>query len=238
MGKNLIQQARGKGGPRYRAPSFNYAGKISMIRARADTVAGKVTDLIKCPGHSAPLAEVRYENGETVLLPAPERIKVGDDVNAGPAVGIETGNTLELRNIPEGTLIFNIESSPGDGGKFVRCSGTCARILSKIGNEILIELPSKKQKTFRGECRACIGTLAGSGRLEKPLIKAGAKHFAKKAKNKLYPIVCGVSMNAVDHPYGSGRGSHKGKPTTARRFAPAGANVGMLHPRRSGRKKR
>jgi len=238
MGKNLIQQARGKGGLRYRAPSFNYHGKISLIKSRANPITGKITDLIKCPGHSVPLAEVKYANGEVVLSPAPEGIKVGDEVKAGPAVEISTGNTVELGNIPEGTLIYNIESNPGDGGKFVRSSGTFARILAKTDKDVLIELPSKKQKNFRAECRACIGILAGSGRLEKPFMKAGAKHFAKKAKNKLYPIVSGVSMNAVDHPFGSGRGSHKGKPTTARRYAPAGANVGMLHPRRSGRKKR
>jgi len=238
MGKRLIQQARGKGGPRYRAPSFRYKGKLGLLKESKELVKGKVMDIVKCPGHSTPLIKVKYENNETVLMPAPEGIRVNEAVEAGPNAQPKVGNVLPLSQIPEGTFIYNIESNPGDGGRFCRASGTFARVLTKMRDKVLVQLPSKKEKLFRAECRACIGILAGSGRKEKPFVKAGNKYKAMKARNKLYPIVSGVSMNAVDHPFGSGRGSHKGKPTIARRFAPPGAKVGMLRPKRAGRKKR
>ena len=98
-------------------------------------------------------------------------------------------------------------------------------------------MPSKQQKTFLPNCRATIGVLAGSGRVDKPFVKAGKKFHAMKAKNKLYPKTSGVAMNAVDHPFGSGRGRHIGKPKTPPRNAPAGRNVGLIRAKRTGRKR-
>ena len=97
-------------------------------------------------------------------------------------------------------------------------------------------MPSKKQKQFHPNCRATVGVIAGSGKGEKPILKAGKRHHMMKARNKLYPQTSGVAMNAVDHPFGSGRGRHKGKPTIAPRFAPPGRKVGMIRARRTGRK--
>ena len=103
---------------------------------------------------------------------------------------------------------------------------------------IVVELPSSKRRTFMPDCRAIIGTIAGGGRTEKPFLKAGTRHFKMKAKNKFYPIVSGISMNAVAHPFG-GKGSHtKGRPTQASRNAPPGRKVGSIAPRRTGRTKR
>jgi large subunit ribosomal protein L2 len=88
------------------------------------------------------------------------------------------------------------------------------------------------------ECRAIIGVIAGSGRPEKPFLKAGTKFFAMRAKNKLWPIVSGTSMNSVNHPFG-GKSSHaKGIPTQSSRNAPPGRKVGKIAPKRTGRKKR
>jgi len=200
-------------------------------------VKGKILDIVKCPGHSAPLVKVAYENGEKTLAIAPEGIRVGDVIGSGPESKIETGSILPLKNIPEGTSIYNIESSPGDGGKFVRASGNFARIVGKTGEGIVIKLPSNKQRTFHPECRASIGVIAGSGRTEKPFLKAGNRFHAKKAKNKLYPITSPTSMNAVCHPFG-GKGSHtKGRPLQAPRSAPPGRKVGSIAPRRTGYKR-
>lgn len=238
MGKRLIQQARGKGSPRYRAPSFRYKGPAVHKRASDSSANGKIIDIIKCQGHSAPLAKVRYENGEAVLMLAPEGVRVGDAISCGRGAEIKSGNTMALTDIPEGTLIYNIESSPGDGGKFCRASGTFARVLTKLADTVLVELPSKKQKKFQIGCRASVGIIAGGGRTEKPFLKAGRKYYAMKAKNKLWPIVCGQSMNAVDHPHGGSRSSKKNYPYTVSRNAPPGAKVGAIAARRTGRKKR
>ena len=234
MGKNLIQQARGKGGPTYRAPSFKYKAKVSYPKT---AVIGEVVDFIKCRGHSSPLVEVKYDNGEKTYLVAAEGIRVGDKISTGKDAVKKTGNSLYLKDIPVGTSIFNIELKPGDGGKFVRSGGCFAKLISKKGNEGIVMLPSKKQKTFHLNCKATIGVIAGSGRKEKPFLKAGRRYHYMKARNKLYPRVSGIAMNAVDHPHGTSRSSKKGHPTMARKNAPPGAKVGKIRPRRTGMKR-
>jgi large subunit ribosomal protein L2 len=234
MGKNLIQQARGKGGPRYRAPSFRYKAKVSYPQS---ATSGEIVDIIKCRGHSSPLVQVRYDSGEENFLVAAEGVKVGDSVALGENAPLQHGNTLFLKDIPIGTQVFNIELRPGDGGKFVRSGGCFARVIAKKENDVTIMLPSKKEKTFGSQCRATIGLTAGSGRKEKPYLKAGTRFFYMKARNKLWPRVKGQSMNAVDHPHGTSRSSKKGQPTIADRNAPPGAKVGKIRPRRTGMKR-
>jgi len=238
MGKNLIQQARGKGGPRYKAPSFRYEGRTKHARYSKENLQGKITDLIHCQGHSSPLAQIKYDNGETILMQAPEGIRIGEEVEVGQETELKKGNVMALKNIPEGTAIYNIESAPGDGGKFVRASGGFAKVVTKMEKGIVVQLPSSKTKQFLPECRAAIGIIAGSGRKEKPFLKAGKKHYAMKAKNKLYPKVSGVAMNSVDHPFGGSSSGNKGRPTQSSRNAPPGRKVGKIAPTRTGRKKR
>lgn len=231
MGKNLIQQRRGKGSATYKSPSHRFKGIVQH-----PTQGGKVKDLVDCPGHSAPLMSIIQPEGEKVLLPAPQGIKVGDLINVGEGE-IRAGNVLSLKDIPEGTAIYNIESQPGDGGKFVRASGTFAKIVTKMANSIIIKLPSRKERAFHPNCRAAIGVIAGGGIKEKPFLKAGTRYHKMAARNRLYPRVCGVSMNAVDHPFGGRSSHHKGRPTIAPRNAPPGRKVGKLRPRRTGKKK-
>jgi len=233
MGKRIIQQARGKGGPRYRANSFRHKGPAKVINKDVKAI---VIDLISCPGHYAPLAVLHYPSIQSYgLIIAPEGISVNEELTIGPQGEIKIGNTMPLNNIPEGTPIYNIESVPGDGGKFVRSSGVAAKIITKTDKAIIVQLPSKKKKTFHPNCRATIGTVAGSGRVEKPFFKAGRKFYAMKAKNKLWPKVSGGAMNAVDHPFGNKRSSRKAKAKPAPKNAPPGRKVGMLRPRHTGR---
>lgn len=239
MGKSLIQQKRGKGSPRYRAPSFAFGGDAKFTRFEGDkSIAADITDIVRSRGHTAPLMELKYSNGEVGLLQAPEGIKVGDKIEIGNNAEVKPGNILPLKQIPEGASIYNIESNPGDGGKFVRTSGAFAKIITKTNEGIVVQLPSSKRRTFLPDCKAAIGIVAGSGRTEKPFLKAGKKFYSKKAKNKLWPIVSGTSMNSVNHPFG-GRSSHaKGIPTQASRNAPPGRKVGKIAPKRTGRLKR
>ncbi len=238
MGKNLVQQARGKGSPTYRAPSFRYKGEAGFRGIENKSIKGMIIDLVKCPGHSAPLAEVKYEDGCSYYHLAPEGIKVGDSVECSPAAEVRAGNIMSLKNIPEGTFINNVENHPGDGGKFCRAAGTFAKILSKSGDYVNVQLPSKKEKELHTDCRACIGILAGGGAKEKPYLKAGKKCHAMRAKNKYYPHVSGLSQNAVDHPFGGSSSHSKGKPQTVPKNAPPGRKVGKLRASRTGRRKR
>jgi large subunit ribosomal protein L2 len=237
MGKRIIAQRRGKGSTTYRCHSFKFKGTAKHPRIDSEALIGKVIDLIHCPAHTAPLAKIKYDNGDTALIIAPENICVNQTVEASTS-NVEIGNIMPLKNIPEGTLIYNIESVPGDGGKFVRSSGTFARVVTQINNKTTVILPSKKQKIFNSKCRASIGVVAGGGRTEKPFLKAGNKFHKMKAKNKLYPKVSGGSMNAVDHPFGNKRSSRKSHARVAPKNAPPGRKVGMIRARRTGRKKR
>ena len=239
MGKSLIQQKRGKGSPRYRAPSFRYKGTSRFTEYEEDkSISADIKDILHSSGHSGPLMELQYSNGETGLLQAPEGIRVGDRIEIGKDVEIKTGNILPLKSIPEGTSIYNIESNPGDGGKFVRTSGAFARIITKSEEGIVVELPSSKRRIFLPDCKAIVGVIAGSGRTEKPFLKAGNKFYAMRAKNKLWPIVSGTSMNSVNHPFGGSSSHAKGIPTQSARNSPPGRKVGKIAPKRTGRHKR
>jgi large subunit ribosomal protein L2 len=233
MGKRIIQQRRGRGTTTYRSPGHRFKGKVQHYPFETQ---GKVIDIVHCAGHSAPLMEVSYMTGDKSLSVAPHGIKIGDGVTVG-GTQIEQGNVIALQQIPEGTLIHNIELKPGDGGKLVRTSGSFAKVVAKNENEVRVLLPSKKEKKFLPSCRASVGVIAGSGRLEKPFLKAGTKAKKMRVRNKMWPVVCGISMNAVDHPFGSKCSHVKGRPTLSPRSAPPGRKVGKIAPRRTGKKR-
>ncbi len=229
MGKNLRQQRRGKGSPRYSVPSHNYLGKISYANLPAGE--GKVIDIVHSPGRRTPAAVVDFGGRRSLLIPS-EGIFVGQTITNTA----ENGNITELKNIPEGTKIFNVELHPGDGGRLCRASGAFATIILKTDTACTILMPSREKKVLSTDCRATIGVVASSGRTEKPFMKAGTKHFSMKALGKLYPHTSGVSMNAVDHPFGGQ--TRPGKPKTVSRHMPPGKKVGSISPRRTGRKKK
>ncbi|MBN2881662.1 50S ribosomal protein L2 [Candidatus Woesearchaeota archaeon] len=237
MGKRIIAQRRGSGSTAYRAPSFRFKGDARHKSYSKEIQKGMVLDLISCQAHTAPLAVIEFEDGERTLMIAHEGVAVGEMVEVNDAEA-KVGNTVPLIRIPEGTSVFNIEGIPGDGGKFVRASGTFAKILSQQGTSVVIQLPSKKKKVFDGNCRATIGVVSGSGRPEKPLLKAGNSYYKMKARNHLWPKVSGSAMNAVDHPFGNKRTLRKSKAKPTSRHAPPGRKVGLIAARRTGRKKR
>lgn len=229
MGKNLRQQRRGKGSPRYRVPSHNYMGQISY--ANLPVGEGTVVDIVHAPGRRTPAAVVDFNGRKSLLIPA-EGVFVGQKVSNA----IDPGNIAQLKDIPEGTKIFNIELHPGDGGKLCRASGAFATMISKGANKCTVLMPSREKKTISIDCRATIGIVAGSGRKEKPFMKAGTRHYAMKALGKLYPHTSGVSMNAVDHPFGGQ--TRPGKPKTVSRHMPPGKKVGSISARRTGKRKK
>ncbi|MFW6378549.1 MAG: 50S ribosomal protein L2 [Nanoarchaeota archaeon] len=232
MGKRIIAQKRGRGSSRYHVHSFHYKGKAKTSR---DKEGAMVTDIISCKGHTAPLAEVTYDDGEKGLVIASEGICVGDVIDMSSEAKLDHGNVLKLSDIPEGVSICNIEAVPGDGGKFVRASGGVAKVVSKSKSGVVVQFPSRRQKSFHVDCRATVGTVAGAGRVEKPFLKAGNKFKAMKARNRYWPKVSANSMNAVDHPFGNSRSSFKANSRPAPRNAPPGRRVGAIRPRKTGR---
>ncbi len=226
MGKNLRSQRRGRGtSPTYRSPSHRHPGPVEHPHLRG---AGVVTDIFQAPGHTAPLARVRFD-GQEVLMIACDGLSVGQQVSHG-LPNVDRGNTLPLEDIPEGTLVYNIEAMPGDGGRFVRAAGTQAVVVSQ-GEKTVVRLPSGQFHTFHPQCRATIGAVAGAGRGDKPFTKAGKKWFSFRSFSKAYFNVRGVAMNAVNHPHGGGSHQHVGKPSTVGYDAPPGRKVGRMSPK-------
>jgi large subunit ribosomal protein L2 len=234
MGKIIRARRIGKGSPTYRAKSWRRVGEVKLPPLREGEAM--VFDIFHDPGRSAPVARVRYADGQERLVLAPEGIKVGDRIMASPLAPIKPGNTLPLADIPEGTLIHNVELKPGDGGKLARAGGTYAVLISHDVGKAVVQLPSGELKELDPRCRATIGVVAGGGRGEKPFLKAGKKYHLMLAKGKPYPRVKGVAMNVVDHPFGGGRGRHAGRPKTVRRGAPPGQKVGLIAARRTGKR--
>ncbi len=156
-------------------------------------------------------------------------LQIGQEVRVGEA-NVDRGNTLPLGEIPEGTLVYNVESLPGDGGRFVRAAGTRAAVVSR-GDRVVVQLPSGQFRTFHPECRATIGAVAGAGRGDKPFAKAGKKRHAFRSLSKAPLGVRGVAKNPVDHPHGGGSHQHVGRPSTVGFDAPPGRKVGRFSPR-------
>ena len=145
---------------------------------------------------------------------------------------IKNGNILKLKDIPQGTNVFNLEIFPGSGGKLIRCSGTNGII--GIKDEKSVEIIIKRRRIrLNPECRAIIGSVSGSGRALKPLVKAGKQHHKMLSRGKKWHRTSAIKTNAVDHPFGSGRGKRI-KSKIAQRNASPGQKVGHIRPSRTG----
>ncbi|KJE49467.1 MULTISPECIES: 50S ribosomal protein L2 [Acidiplasma] len=227
MGKHIIAQRRGHGSLTYRSPSFRH---VSEIKHLGDGNY-KIEDIIQAPGRNAPVLVLKNENNEKKYMLAFNGAYVGQEITVGNAESTSVGSTNFLSKIDDGALVFNIESRPGDGGKFCRTAGSYGLVISH-GESVSVKLPSGRIKEFNPGCRATVGVVAGSGARDIPILKAGThiKYLQSKAK-KPY-TVRGVAMNAVNHPHGGGNHQHVGGPSTVGRGAPPGAKVGRLSPKR------
>jgi len=236
MGRRIQGQRRGRGSPTFRAPSHRYKADLAHPTVEdADVVSGTVVDIEHDPARSAPVAAVEFDDDDRRLVLAPEGIGVGDRLQVGVSAAIEPGNTLPLAEIPEGVPVCNVEANPGDGGKFARASGVNATLVTHERNVTVVQLPSDEVKRLDPQCRATIGVVAGGGRTEKPMVKAGNKYHKMKSRGTKWPDVRGVAMNAVDHPFGGGGRQHPGRPKSVSRDASPGRKVGDIASRRTGR---
>jgi len=216
--------------------------KRADFAERHGYVKGVVREIVHDSGRGAPVARIQFKDPYKFkrvdsLLAAPEGMHSGQFIYAGKKAELAIGNILPAGQIPEGTVICNIEAKAGDCGKLARASGDYAIIVSQDADKGLtrIRLPSGSKKTISSACRAMIGLVAGGGRTDKPILKAGRAYHKYKAKRNEWPKVRGVAMNPVDHPHGGGNQQHMGKPGTVKRTTSAGAKSGQISARRTGR---
>ena len=198
--------------------------RLRIIDFKRDKIGvpGKVASIEYDPGRSARIALINYADGEKRYIVAPVGLKVGDMVQSGPESEVRVGNTLPLQHMPNGTVIHNIELTPGRGGQIVRSAGTSAQLMAKEGEYALLRLPSGEMRRVLAACQATVGQV---GNVENSLIKLGKAGRTRHRRRR--PQVRGSAMNPVDHPHGGGEGkapvgmpspkSPWGKPTLGKR---------------------
>uniref|UniRef100_A0A7S4MIY6 60S ribosomal protein L2 n=1 Tax=Vannella robusta TaxID=1487602 RepID=A0A7S4MIY6_9EUKA len=244
MGRVIRSQRKGNGtvfkavtrtrkGPAKHRP-LDYSEKHGYVK-------GVVKEIVHDPGRGAPLARVIFRHPykyklQKELFVAAEGMYSGQFVYCGNKAKLSIGNVLPLGEMPEGTIVCNVEGKAGDRGAFARASGNYATVISHSEDQkTRIKLPSGIKKSVPSTCRAMVGIVAGGGRLDKPLLKAGNAYHKYKVKRNCWPKVRGVAMNPVEHPHGGGNHQHIGHASTVRRSAPPGQKVGLIAARRTGR---
>jgi large subunit ribosomal protein L8e len=205
-------------------------------------IRGVVKEIIHDPGRGAPLARVQFADAysygkKNELFVATEGMYTGQFIYCGKKATLTVGNVLPLSQVPEGTICCNIETREGDRGKFARASGDYAVVIihDEAKGTTRLRLPSGGKKTVPSSSRCQIGVVAGGGRTDKPLLKAGNAFHKYKVKRNSWPRVRGVAMNPVEHPFGGGNHQHIGMASTVSKMAPAGRKVGLIGARRTGR---
>ena len=173
---------------------------IDFKRNKFDIV-GTVATIEYDPNRSANIALINYIDGEKRYIIAPRGLKVGTKIVSGQNVDIRVGNALPLMNIPEGTVVHNIELQPGKGGELARSAGCSAQILGKEGKYVLVRLSSGEVRKILGTCFATIGEV---GNEDYSLVKIGKA--GRKRHMGVRPTVRGSVMNPNDHPHGGGEG--------------------------------
>jgi len=234
-GKSLIFAAKTqtrKGAVKMRA--LDYVERHGYIK-------GLVRRIIHDPGRGAPLAEIVFHDPyryklQKELVPAVEGAHTGQFVYAGTKAQLTIGNVLPLAKMPEGTVMSMCEEKSSDRGRMARASGTSCMVVGHSDDvkKTRVRLPSGSRKTIPSTCRAIIGIVAGGGRMDKPMLKAGNNFHKYKVKRNSWPKVRGSAMNPVEHPHGGGNHQHVGHPTTVARAASSGKKVGLIAARRTG----
>jgi len=243
MGRVIRGQRKGAGGI-FKSHTHHRIGaahhRTLDFSERNGYVRGLVKSILHDPGRGAPLARVVFRNPYKYRLDketfiAVEGLYTGQFVYCGKKASLTVGNTLPVGGMPEGTIVCNVEEKVGDRGALARASGRFATVIGHTEKGTSIKLPSGKKKIISPSSRATVGVVAGGGRIEKPILKAGRAYYKYKAKRNCWPKVRGVAMNPVDHPHGGGNHQHIGHPSTVRRDAPHGQKVGLIAARRTGR---
>jgi len=216
MGKRIRVQRRGRGGSTFKASTHKRMAPAQyLLLATKDyletSIKGVIEEFVHDPGRGAPLAFVSFENGKKCYTIVPEGVSEGQQIQMG--------------------------GKAGDGGKIAKGSGAYSTVVAHTPQGSMVKLPSGKTRYLNDYCRATIGVVSGAGRLEKPLLKAGAKFHLMKAKGHKYPRTRGRAMIAAVHPYGSSKKSAR-KGTTVSRHAPPGQKVGLIAAKGAGQKKR
>ena len=201
LNKNSGRNNQGKITVRHRGGGSRRKYRVIDFKRRKDGIPATVIGIEYDPNRSANIALICYADGEKAYILAPEGLKDGMKVMSGEHAEAKIGNCLELKDIPIGTQVHNIELYPGVGGQMVRSAGVSAQLMAKEGKYATLRLPSGEMRMVPIICRATIGVV-GNG--EHSLINIGKA--GRKRHMGIRPTVRGSVMNPNDHPHGGGEG--------------------------------
>ena len=190
---------------RHRGGGHKQHYRIVDFRRNKDGVPAVVERLEYDPNRTAHIALLKYLDGERRYIIAPKGVKVGDELFSGVDAPIKAGNTLPLRNIPQGSIVHCVEMKPGKGAQMIRSAGASAQLVARDGAYVTLRLRSGEMRKVLADCRATLGEVSNSEHNLRSLGKAGAKRW-----RGVRPTVRGVAMNPVDHPHGGGEGRTSG----------------------------
>lgn len=199
--KNDGRNSQGKITVRHRGGGVKRKYRLVDFKRVKDGITAIVSAIEYDPNRSANIALINYKDGTKSYILAPKGLKVGDIVESGVMTDVKIGNTMEIKNIPVGTVIHNIELRPGKGGQLARSAGNSAQILGREGKYVLVRLASGETRKILETCRATIGTV---GNEDYSLVKVGKA--GRKRHMGIRPTVRGSVMNPNDHPHGGGEG--------------------------------
>lgn len=177
--------------------------RIIDFKRNKEDIVGKIATIEYDPNRNAFICLVNYIDGEKRYILAPKTIKVGMEIISGEKTDIKVGNCMKLKNIPEGTVLHNLELRPGKGGQLARSAGSSVQLLGKDddGKYVTIRLTSGEVRNVLAECRATIGEVGNED--------YGLVNWGKAGRNRwrsIRPTVRGSVMNPNDHPHGGGEG--------------------------------
>ena len=199
--KNGGRNNQGRITVRHRGGGEKRKYRIIDFKRNKDGVIGTVVSIEYDPNRSANIALINYTDGEKRYIIAPKGLKVGNKVESGENVDIQIGNSSPLANIPEGTLVHNVELKAGKGAQMARSAGSSVQILGREGKYTLLRLSSGEVRKLLSTCRATIGEVGNADHELVSLGKAGRKRHMG-----IRPTVRGSVMNPNDHPHGGGEG--------------------------------
>ena len=190
---------------RHRGGGHKQHYRIVDFRRNKDGIPAIVERLEHDPNRTAHIALLKYMDGERRYIIAPKGVKAGDELYSGVDAPIKAGNTLPLRNIPQGSIVHCVELKPGKGAQMIRSAGGSAQLVARDGAYVTLRLRSGEMRKVLADCRATLGEVCNSEHNLRSLGKAGAKRW-----RGVRPTVRGVAMNPVDHPHGGGEGRTSG----------------------------
>jgi large subunit ribosomal protein L2 len=179
--------------------------RIIDFKRQKDDIPAKVVGIEYDPNRSARIALLSYTDGEKRYIISPAKLNVGDVLMSGEKADIKIGNCLPLNDIPEGTLIHNVEMRPGKGAQIARSAGGSVQLMAKEGEYVNLKLKSGEVRLIHKNCRATIGTVGNADHENISIGKAGRVRWMGRR-----PRVRAVAMNPVDHPMGGGEGRSSG----------------------------